>query len=375
MAILIISALGWLLQRGGESHVDSLAPSDAQQDVQLKRDLDECRLLAAGEPEAEPDWTRAAQACGSALDRDPIHPEANALYRSVEIERQAAQDDQLGKKALARFQPEEALQLFAKIPASSHSFRKSRVLVLEATERLKKKSREDCAKNSRARRWNDSQCPTPAAVDASGGPNAKSEVRSALTRRFQDPSAADALVSYWDGKTADAIVLLEKLLVDPAQPDFHSLATQLKREISLVDHLFKAGQSALQANDPERALPFFEEALQYDRKLMGDLSERHPSFFNRNLRQEMARQSYHRGKHWADRADLARACRIWRLGHRFYRGNPQLLKALRYCTEKARERLQSVRTCSDLDSVLGLAVPGDGLRSKALEKRSNLRCP
>ncbi|HME90980.1 MAG TPA: hypothetical protein VKE49_06120, partial [Myxococcaceae bacterium] len=65
----------------------------------------------------------------------------------------------------------------------------------------------------------------------------------------------------------------------------------------------------------------------------------------------------------------------WKLGAQFYRGNLQLLQALRYCTEKGRELVRSAQRCGELTVAADLAVPGDGVNQKVQQKRTALRCP
>ena len=435
-ASMILIAVGWNLVRAPRRFPSEPA---SESSIELRQHLSRCRSFSAVELGVEPDWERAASACEKALDRDPIHFEANSLFKRIKLEQQAFEHYASAQKALARLKPEEALDLFAKIPAASFYHRKASPLVAEAREGVKKHAREDCGKYFRARLWSAALsrcekymavacqdmsreqlvappghklslsgpirrrewrprdetyltflrvrarmrpreatwvCPESATLSHTDmGLDAREEVRNEFQRRFPNESMVDALLSYWEGNASDAIVFLQKVREDPGRSELHAAADDLRKQISLVDHLFKAGESALQAEDPERAKEPFEEVLQYDRSVMGDLCDRRPSFFGRNIRQDMASHSYQRGRYWADRADARRACRIWKLGAQFYRGNLQLLQALRYCTEKGRELLHSARRCSDLAEVLELSVAGDGLSEEVQEKRAALECP
>jgi len=434
-------AIGWNL-RQARLEIARRAESSEAFDLdgaELQQHLSQCRSFSAAQDGSEPDWAKAESACQKALDQDPIHREANFLYKQVKLERQAFEDYVAARKTLEQLKPEDALERLAKIPAASSYRHKATLVAAQATEMIKKKAGEDCRKYFRAQRWSAAlsacekymglacrsstqdplgappghtlklagpirrgdwrsrdevyraflqvraklhpragvwTCPESTGARQSGsGVDAHREVRSALQRRFNHPSMADALTSYWSGKTSEAIIVLQRVREDPQRTDLHAAADGLRKEIALVAHWFKAGESALQAEDPERAMEPFQQALQYDRKLMGDFAERYPSFYSRSIRRDMATHSYQRGRYWADRDDARRACRIWKLGAQFYRGNLQLLQALRYCTDKGRELLRSARRCAELTEALELAVPGDELNQKLEQKRAALRCP
>jgi tetratricopeptide (TPR) repeat protein len=434
-------AVGWQFRRstppasaGGASE----SPSDGEI-AEVQRQVSQCRSFSSADSSSEPDWAKAASACEKTLESDPIHPEANSLYRKLRLEQRALEHYAAARKAISRLKPQEALQLLAKIPADSYYQRKASLLASQAEEAVKTRTREDCKRHFRSRRWSAAlvacerymdfvcrdlspgqlaappgyrlkltgplgrgewrpkdqtyqtflrvraqihpragvwACPeTTAPVKGGAEVDAGREVNGELQKRFSHPSMADALLSYWAGNSSEAITVLQKLREEPGRADQQIMADELRKEISLVAHLFKAGESSLKAEDPERAKDHFEEALRADRKLMGELAERWPSFFSRTIRRDMASHSYLRGRYWADRRDPRRACRIWKLGAQFYRGNLQLLQALRYCTDKGRELVRSARRCEDLAEAMDLAVAGDGLSQKLEQKRSALRCP
>jgi hypothetical protein len=145
--------------------------------------------------------------------------------------------------------------------------------------------------------------------------------------------------------------------------------------MSTVDQLFKNGETFLAGDDPEKAAEPFREALQVDKELMLDLAESKPSFYRRNILQDMAEKSYQRGREWADRQDRRRACRVWKLGFGFYAGNPDLNKAAAFCSSLASDALRDAGGCPDLAAVLDFAVKGDGVAEKVDEKKKEWSCP
>ena len=142
----------------------------------------------------------------------------------------------------------------------------------------------------------------------------------------------------------------------------------------MVLQLQKSANSALQARDPERAEKALQSALRHDREIVGEL-EQAPSFVERTIQREMGAQTYQQGKYWADRSDLRRACRIWKLGHQFSRGNLALLQALKHCSERAEQLLATAGHCRELALAAELSTEGDGLRNKVQAKRESLGCP
>jgi hypothetical protein len=142
--------------------------------------------------------------------------------------------------------------------------------------------------------------------------------------------------------------------------------------VSNVDQLFKIGQGLLQNEDVEKAAEPLQEALDVDKRLMADLAESRPSFYRRNIQQDMASKAISRGKYWDDRGDQRRACRIWKLGFHFYAGNTDLNSQVGRCSTRGLKALKAAQTCEDLDAVMDLAVPGDGLEEKvAATKKEN----
>ena len=118
----------------------------------------------------------------------------------------------------------------------------------------------------------------------------------------------------------------------------------------------------------------FREAVELDRKLLGDMAESRPSEWRRLIGTDFAEKAYQHGKLWADRADYKQACETWKLGFWFYKGNPQLMKAIGFCSTQATQRLQAAGACGDLADVLAFAVDGDGVAQQVSEKKTEWGC-
>jgi hypothetical protein len=99
------------------------------------------------------------------------------------------------------------------------------------------------------------------------------------------------------------------------------------------------------------------------------------SYFRRNINTEMAQKCYERGRGLAERQDLRGACRVWKIGYAFYRGNTDLLRAVaEVCTSSASEAFGGAASCEDFKLVQEWAVDGDGFKEKAEEKLTELGC-
>ncbi len=140
------------------------------------------------------------------------------------------------------------------------------------------------------------------------------------------------MMDYWGGRGNEALAKLQKLRGTYDQSQFHGQADDLLRQVGTVDQLFKNGQALLQMQDVEEASEPLGEALELDKQLMGDVWERLPSFYRRNIQQDIAASALPRGKHWADREDRRRGCKIWKMGFQFYKGNTDLNKVVGFCS-------------------------------------------
>ena len=118
------------------------------------------------------------------------------------------------------------------------------------------------------------------------------------------------------------------------------------------------------------------EALELDQKVLTPaIATQWPSYFRENIQQDMAKSTFKRGRDWVVRNDWVRACRVWKLGFQFYRGDVDLLRELGLCSRQAAEILANAQTCEALRTVVDLAVEGDGLAQKAQARRTELKCP
>src|SRR6185436_20381736 len=124
--------------------------------------------------------------------------------------------------------------------------------------------------------------------------------------------------------------------------------------IAEVEGLLKGGATDLSNEDPERAEDPYKEALSIDERLVlgadkaalpeadkkADL-DRFKSYQRKNIQHDMAAACYDKGKYWMDRKDEKRACKLWRVGFWFYKGDSNLLKAVtNVCTQRAHDALE-----------------------------------
>ncbi|MBI3185097.1 MAG: FHA domain-containing protein [Myxococcales bacterium] len=207
-------------------------------------------------------------------------------------------------------------------------------------------------------------------------PDPKADLRKHLEKRFEEKDLAKAMELYFDGRANDAIYLLQRLREKQEKASYHALADELRKDITSVDQLFKEGQSALQAEQPDRAAEPFTEALELDEKLLQEQATKSLSHYRRTIQQDMAAAAYLKGKGLADRLDYRAACKIWKLGFGFFKGNPELLRALgNVCTHMAGLELEKATSCETLPKVLDFAVEGDGVTEKVAARKAEWQCP
>ncbi|NVJ17534.1 FHA domain-containing protein [Myxococcus sp. AM010] len=399
--------------------------------------LSECRSYASSELGA-PNWEKANEICTQALDLDPIHAEANTLIRRIKLEQEAFEHYSQGERLLQRLKPEEALESFRKIQKESEYFRRARSKAREAAESVTKRALDDCKRYLGNSQWSAavSRCEVYMSVwcqsktredlqpplgftlkllgrlrrdewrpkdplfvkfliarqkmDANAAPwecpvaevlagdervvDPRTFVMEAAKKRFPNKLMQAALLDYWGGRGSEALATMQKLRANYESAQYHAEADELMKVMSTVDQLFKAGQSYLAAEDPEKAAEPFREALAMDKAVMMELAESKPSFYRRNILQDIAEKSYLRGKQWADREDRRRACRVWKLGFSFYAGNPNLNKAAAFCSSRALEAFRAAEGCGDMAVALDYAVKGDGVEEMVIAKQAELGC-
>jgi pSer/pThr/pTyr-binding forkhead associated (FHA) protein/tetratricopeptide (TPR) repeat protein len=219
------------------------------------------------------------------------------------------------------------------------------------------------------------RCPESKYVDEeNSAPKPETEVKRKIDERYTNPFLRAALMDYWFGRGNEALAKLQKLRSNYEQSQFHAQADDLIRQVGTVDQLFKNGQALLQLQDVEKAAEPMGEALELDKQLMGDVWERLPSFYRRNIQQDIAANALIRGKHWADREDRRRGCKIWKLGFQFYKGNTDLNKVVGFCSTQGLRALQNAGGCEDLKAAEDYAVPGDGLEEKIVAAKQEWKC-
>ncbi|WNG38090.1 FHA domain-containing protein [Archangium violaceum] len=205
-------------------------------------------------------------------------------------------------------------------------------------------------------------------------PDPKKLVEDVFKQRFPNKFMVAAMVDYWAGRGTEAYVTLQKLRSNYELAQYHGQTDELLRDVGNVDQLYKTGQGYLQNEDVEKASEPLLEALDVDKRLMADQAESRPSFFRRNIQQDMASKAITRGKYWQERGDARRACRIWKLGFRFYAGNTDLNSQVGRCSTLGLRTFKTAETCEDLNAVLDFAVKGDGLEEKVEAKKKDNGC-
>jgi hypothetical protein len=396
---------------GGQPVRKAAPPPNPQEEVQEL--LSRCRSFSSMESGSEPEWEKAEAACSKALDLEPINSEANGLMRRIKVEKEAANAFAQGSKALTRLKEEEALEHFKRIPKDSSYFRRARPKVLELVAQVMKRSQDDCKRYLRDSQWSAAvprcerylgfacQKMTREELEPPIGftlvldrhkrlgrtewrPMNKLYLDFLLARRKLDANAfkqrlpnkllVAAMMDYWAGRGNEAIVTLQKLRSNDELAPYHGDADELLADVSNVDQLFKIGQSHLQNEDVEKAAEPLLEALDVDKRLMADLADTRPSFYRLNTQQAMASKAIVRGKLWDERGDPRHACRIWKLGFRFYAGNTDLNAQVGRCSTLGLEALETAQSCEDLAAVLDFAVPGDGLEDKVQALKKERGC-
>ena len=201
------------------------------------------------------------------------------------------------------------------------------------------------------------------------------QVRHYFQGRYKEAVFRQAMESYWTGKGNEAVAALQRVRRNMEQIPLHSRAEELRRNISEVEQQFTQGEAQLKIDRPEDAAVSFRDAMQSDQRLMENEADTLPSFYRRNMQQDMAAATYVRGKFWYEREDFKRACRLWKLGLGFYKGNIQLNNALSFCAAKAVQALEAAKECDDLPSILEMSVGNDGISQKVESKKTEWKCP
>jgi tetratricopeptide (TPR) repeat protein len=200
-------------------------------------------------------------------------------------------------------------------------------------------------------------------------------VKKMFKERYPNAYMNAAMFDYWGGRGNESLAKLQKVRSNYELASLHNQTDLLIKDVGNVDNLFKSGSTLLTEGEIEKAAEPFEEALEVDKRLMGELWESVPSFYRKNIQQDMADKAYERGRDWAKRDDQQRACRLWKVGFRFYKGNTDLIRVLsNLCSTQATKLLASASSCRELNEVLVWAVAGDGVEEKVAKKREELQC-
>lgn len=223
------------------------------------------------------------------------------------------------------------------------------------------------------------QCPEiPAFRPPPPPPDPGKIAKDELAKRFSEPEMGKALVLYFEGRFADAPLPLQKIKENMSKAALHDQAKALLNDVNDAINFYENGVTELGKEKPEIAAEHFKKAMAIDERLiLGDKAaklpeeerrkeiEKRASFVRRNIVESMSSKCYQKGKTSADRKDFRQACKVWKLGAAFSRGNIDLLKALtNVCTKRAGETLDRAENCEGLKAAMDFAVDGDGYKEK-----------
>lgn len=407
--------------------------------AQVQTLLSECRSYASKDMGTEPLWEKAEARCEEARVLDPINAEVNAELKRIRVEKEAAEYYAQGLKLLSRLKEEDAIDVLQKIPKESQYYwRRAKIKMDEAAAQVNKRAEDDCKRYLRDGQWvaavprcdrymsswcrtqtkEDLEPPLGFSLSLEGRvgkkewrPKNKLFVQFLIARKRVDPKAEPwtckagyggnlenedeptakvkkmfkerypnaymnaAMFDYWGGRGNESLAKLQKVRSNYALAPLHNQTDLLIKDVGNVDNLFKSGSTLLQTGEIEKAAEPFDEALEVDKRLMGELWETVPSFYRKNIQQDMADKAYERGRDWARRDDPLRACRLWKIGFRFYKGNTDLIRVLsNLCSTQATRLFAAASSCRDLAEAEQWAVTGDGLEEKIAKRREELRC-
>jgi ABC transport system ATP-binding/permease protein len=221
------------------------------------------------------------------------------------------------------------------------------------------------------------------------GPSPSAYAEAWFKKRIDDQEIQLTLKLYFDGKFREAVTRLQKMRDQREKAKYHAMVDNLAKDMSNVSGLYNEGQTELSGDKPEHAEEPFREALDLDaRILLGEEKMKLPeaerkkeldrmqSWFRKSINYEMAQKCFERGTGIFERQDPRGACKVWKVGYSFYRGNTDLLKAVaEVCTANASQAFAGANSCEDLKLVLEWAIDGDGFKEKAEAKMAELACP
>ena len=118
--------------------------------------LTECRTYSSPEV-GQPDWGRAKTACEKVLEIEPIHADANALLRRIEIEKACEDNLRNGKELISAGRLEEGVEAYAKVGAKEGDCPTYYLRVLDLAAdpvgELKARAGADCREYARNGKW------------------------------------------------------------------------------------------------------------------------------------------------------------------------------------------------------------------------------
>jgi tetratricopeptide (TPR) repeat protein len=400
--------------------------------------LSECRSFASTDMGGEPQWEKAEVKCEAARVLDPINSEVNTLIKRIKLEKESSAYFEQGVKLLSRLKEEEALDAFNKILKESQYFRRAKIKMDEAMAQVKKRAQDDCKRYLSDNQWSaavprcdrymgfwcqtqtreDLEPPVGYSLSLAGrigkrewrpkdklfvqflqarlkmdpkaepwkcvggyigektdGDDPASRVKRMFKEKYPNAYMNAAMFDYWGGRGNESLAKLMKVRSNYELASLHGQTDLLIKDVGTVDQLFKTGSTLLTAGDVEKAAEPFDEALEIDKRLMGDLWETVPSFYRKNIQSDIADRAYERGRDWVKREDPLRACKLWKIGFRFYKGNTDLIRVLsNVCSMQGSRMFAAAGSCADLAEVAQWAVAGDGLEEKMAKKKEELQC-
>ncbi|HYV49735.1 MAG TPA: FHA domain-containing protein, partial [Myxococcaceae bacterium] len=197
-----------------------------------------------------------------------------------------------------------------------------------------------------------------------------------VAKKYPDRTFAAIVMDYWWGKNEAAVQQLQKIRQDLRRTEMHAQAEDLMLDMNAVASLYKTGQTFIQGGEVDKAADRFREALATDKKLMGDGVQDYPSSWREAILHDISEATLQAGRNYlGTRNDRRTACKYWRMGFEFTKGNVELNRAVGLqCSIEAGHLLTVARSCLDLDGVMALAIEGDDIRQKVEEKRKEWGC-
>lgn len=114
--LLVAGVVGLLVGRGPAPQEVAAPPPPRDPADEIDALLTECRTYSSPEL-GHPDWARAKVACEKILDIEPIHVEADAILKRIEVEKTCEENLRVGHELVATGRQEEAVERFAKVGA------------------------------------------------------------------------------------------------------------------------------------------------------------------------------------------------------------------------------------------------------------------